>query len=126
MHKVFLTMALAGTMIAVAACEREQTEQQQSAPATATETGSEQPEAAVEQRHTIRGRVTAINQEAAEVTIDHEPVESLNWPAMIMPFPVRDASMLDGISVGDRVTFLVTENESGEYVIEEIRQDEAP
>lgn len=126
MQKSLPMIAMASAMLLIAACDRDQTEEQQANRPAGTETMQQQPEAAVEQQHTIRGRVTAIDLDAAEITVDHEPVESLNWPAMIMPFPVRDSTLLEGIEVGDQVTFIVKENEHGEYVIQQINEDIAP
>ena len=32
-------------------------------------------------------------------------IETLEWPAMTMPFTVRDAAAVPGIKAGDRVAF---------------------
>lgn len=53
--------------------------------------------------YSATGNVTAISGD--RVTIAHGPVEGLGWPAMTMTFTAGDPTMLQGVSVGDRVTF---------------------
>ena len=48
--------------------------------------------------------VTAIDVETSKITLDHEPVVELDWPAMTMGFGIKpDASK--NLAVGDEVTF---------------------
>jgi Cu/Ag efflux protein CusF len=49
------------------------------------------------------GTVIAVGEES--LTIDHEPIEALGWPAMTMMFGVEDAAMTESIQAGDRVEF---------------------
>lgn len=53
------------------------------------------------------GVVEDIRRETATVQINHEEIPDF-MTAMSMPLTVRDASMLDSISVGDQVEFQVT------------------
>lgn len=53
--------------------------------------------------YSAAGSVTAIAGD--RVTISHGPVEGLGWPAMTMAFQADDPAMLQGVAVGDRVTF---------------------
>jgi Cu(I)/Ag(I) efflux system membrane fusion protein len=39
------------------------------------------------------------------VTLSHEPVPALKWPAMTMAFTLADTNLARGIKVGDRVSF---------------------
>ena len=55
--------------------------------------------------HTATGTVESISGD--QVTVAHEPIETLQWPAMTMAFPVQDAAVLSGIKPGDRVSFVV-------------------
>lgn len=50
------------------------------------------------------GTVTAIDNEAGTITIEHGPVPAVDWPAMTMAFEA-DAASRQGIAVGDEVTF---------------------
>jgi Cu(I)/Ag(I) efflux system membrane fusion protein len=56
------------------------------------------------------------------VQLDHEPIPSLKWPSMTMPFAVADRKSLAGIKPGDTVEFEVRAqpNPEGYYVIEKI------
>jgi Cu(I)/Ag(I) efflux system protein CusF len=51
------------------------------------------------------GVVTAIDAAGGTVSLDHEPIAAINWPAMSMQFTAEDPAMLQGLAVGDRVTF---------------------
>ncbi|MBJ7413588.1 MAG: copper-binding protein [Phenylobacterium sp.] len=51
------------------------------------------------------GVVKKLDAKAGTVTIDHGPIKALNWGAMTMPFKVADASLLNGLKVGAKVTF---------------------
>lgn len=49
------------------------------------------------------GDVTAVSGQ--QVTISHGPVEALGWPAMTMGFKAAAPKLLQGINVGDPVSF---------------------
>ena len=51
------------------------------------------------------GTVTAIDAAAGTVSLDHEAIAAINWPAMSMQFTTEDPAILQGIAVGDRVSF---------------------
>ncbi len=51
------------------------------------------------------GTVTAIDAAAGTVTLNHGPIAAIEWPAMTMQFTAEDSAMLQGIDVGDSVTF---------------------
>lgn len=63
------------------------------------------------------GVVTAIRAE--EVTLRHEPIASLNWPAMSMRFRAQSPALLEGLAVGDQVRFRLQTAGDG-YVIDQI------
>ena len=50
------------------------------------------------------GTITAIDEEAGTITIDHEPVPAVDWPAMTMAFEADDA-LRQQVAVGDDVAF---------------------
>ncbi|MDB5463003.1 MAG: hypothetical protein JWP23_1392 [Phenylobacterium sp.] len=64
-----------------------------SMPASATKTG----------RGT--GVITEIDPKAETLTIKHEPVASLGWPAMTMSFRAVPPSLLKGLKVGQKIGF---------------------
>ena len=53
--------------------------------------------------YSAAGEVTAIA--GNQVTISHGPVEGLGWPAMTMSFGAGSPETIEGVSVGDRVSF---------------------
>jgi Cu(I)/Ag(I) efflux system protein CusF len=63
-----------------------------------------------------RGVVRAVNVQEGSVTIAHEPMPALGWPAMTMAFRVRSADMLTGLAVGARVHFVLA-NDNGRPVV---------
>jgi Cu(I)/Ag(I) efflux system protein CusF len=51
------------------------------------------------------GVVQAIDTEAQTLTIAHEPIESLGWPAMTMAFQVAGPELLNRAEIGDKIEF---------------------
>ncbi len=51
------------------------------------------------------GTVTAVDAAAGTITINHEPIAAISWPAMTMQFTAENPSILQGIAVGDHVAF---------------------
>lgn len=67
-----------------------------------------------------KGVVTAIDLKTGSITIKHEPIASLKWPAMTMTFKAESAALLDGITVGEKVDFELTSH-LGKPIITAIR-----
>ena len=57
------------------------------------------------------GVVTEIDAAQAMITLKHEPIPSLGWPTMVMPFRVKPPSLLAGLKVGQTVAFDTREAE---------------
>ncbi|MBI3439085.1 MAG: copper-binding protein [Proteobacteria bacterium] len=51
------------------------------------------------------GVVTQIDADAGTVTFDHQAIAAIGWPAMTMQFHAEDPAVLQGIAVGDHVSF---------------------
>lgn len=51
------------------------------------------------------GVVKAVDAKAGTVTIAHEPIGALGWPAMTMPFRVASPVLLGKVAVGSKVQF---------------------
>lgn len=49
------------------------------------------------------GQVTAIAGD--QVTISHGPIQGMGWPAMTMTFRAGSPEMVQGVTVGDQVSF---------------------
>lgn len=69
-------------------------------------------------KHHASGIIKSIDWTNTAVTIAHDPVESLHWPAMTMNFKVVDAAMLHAVKPAQRIDFGLTQEPSGGYVIE--------
>ena len=59
------------------------------------------------------GVITAIDARAGTVTVKHEAIADVGWPAMTMTFTAKPASVLNGAKVGERVRFGVSLSDAG-------------
>ena len=59
----------------------------------------------------LNGRVVAVDVANQQVTLEHDAVTELNWPAMTMPFKVADAKLLQGLQPGQTIMAMFTVNE---------------
>lgn len=53
--------------------------------------------------HQTTAVVKSVDTTNGKVTLAHDPVKSLNWPAMTMGFAVKDKMLLDQFAVGKKV-----------------------
>jgi Cu(I)/Ag(I) efflux system protein CusF len=65
------------------------------------------------------GIVRKVDAAQGKVTLQHEPIESLGWPAMTMAFHVKDGHLLAGLEAGRKVHFAFVQQGS-QYVITSI------
>jgi Cu(I)/Ag(I) efflux system protein CusF len=70
--------------------------------------------------HEGAGVVTAIS--GSEITLRHEPIASLNWPAMTMTFQAQSPGLLEGLAVGDHVRFRFQESGSAHVIDQIVKQ----
>jgi len=77
-----------------------------------------------EANHKGRGSVTHVDPQKGSVELDHEPIASMQWPAMKMGFTVADKRELAALKPGDVVQFELRPqpDQDGNYVIEGIRK----
>ncbi len=61
-----------------------------------------------------RGRVEALTAES--ITISHEPIPAIGWPAMTMTFKLDPPALAKGMKVGDRVAFGFEQRPAGPVV----------
>lgn len=66
------------------------------------------------------GVVKSADAKKGTVTIAHEPVESLNWPAMTMTFKAKDKAMLDQVKPGAKVEFSFVQS-GKDYIVTDIK-----
>ena len=71
------------------------------------------------------GEVTAVDPVAGTVTIDHGPIEALEWPAMTMTFAAPGVD-LGAITQGERVEFELRQTGPMEAMVISIAPEPAP
>ncbi|BCT67783.1 efflux RND transporter periplasmic adaptor subunit [Nitrosospira sp. NRS527] len=67
------------------------------------------------------GSIKEMDWAHATVTIAHDPIVSLDWPAMTMDFRAGDPALLQSLKPGQKVDFEIVEESAGEYVIVRIQ-----
>lgn len=70
--------------------------------------------------HKAVGVVTALDAKAATVTLAHEPVKTMNWPAMSMTFSIHDKALFDKLAEGRKVEFEFAQ-EGKVYVVKAVK-----
>jgi len=55
--------------------------------------------------HKGTGTVAKVDAEKGRVSINHEPISSMKWPAMTMDFGVKNKALLEEVKPGDKVEF---------------------
>ena len=70
--------------------------------------------------HKAVAMVKKVDTKAGTVTLDHEPVKTLNWSAMTMTFKVADKSLLDKMTEGKR-TEVEFKQVGKDYVITSVK-----
>ncbi len=70
------------------------------------------------------GIVEAVTSDG-KLTLSHDPIPELSWPAMTMDLPVRDLD-LEAVPVGVLVAFDLVKGDGGLYDIVAVRSAEAP
>ena len=129
MNRLF-PVALACGALLLSACEREPTPapdaMQPQPPADQPQLPADaaDPTAPImvppEAVHSTTGNVIAADPDAGWVTINHDPVDTLDWPAMRMNFEVEDRRQLLPLSTGERVRFTFYRAGDNRYVIRDI------
>lgn len=67
-----------------------------------------------------RGKVVAI-QKSHGITLAHEPIPALKWPAMTMEFGVASPDVVKGIAPGDNVAFRLVQR-GNKYVVTQLEK----
>jgi Cu/Ag efflux protein CusF len=65
------------------------------------------------------GEVRKIDKAQAKITLRHGEIKHLEMPPMTMVFRVKDAKLLDGLAIGDKVSF-AAERLDGQYVVTQV------
>jgi Cu(I)/Ag(I) efflux system protein CusF len=72
------------------------------------------------QIHTATGVVKATDLAKSTVTVAHGPVASLNWPAMVMTFAVKDKTLFDKLTIGNKVSIEFLQ-QGADYVVTHVK-----
>jgi protein SCO1 len=89
-----LTIALA-CVFGLTSCNKKSTE-------TNTQTTQQQPDAGVK-RYQLTGRVIAVDKPNKSLTVDGDDIPGF-MSAMQMPYDVKDPSLMDKLSPGDKIS----------------------
>lgn len=114
MKKIAIPLILAATLSASAVFAQQQVD------ANKTQSKAQKPTTEVQMTHKAVGVVRAINAQAGALTLEHEAINSLNWPPMTMGFRVQDKALLDKLVVGQKVSFELIQGAKG-YVVTAIK-----
>lgn len=71
--------------------------------------------------HQTKAVVKAVDRTDGKVTLAHEPVKSLNWPAMTMVFSVNDKALFDNLPVGKKVEIEFIQ-QGPDYVVTAVKE----
>jgi Cu(I)/Ag(I) efflux system periplasmic protein CusF len=82
--------------------------------------GKEMNKGAPTTGHTGHGVVRSVNTVDGIVTLAHEPIKTLGWPAMTMAFKVQNRQLLDRIKPGNSVEFTLVPA-GKDYVVTSLR-----
>lgn len=67
--------------------------------------------------HAGTGSITRVDARSGALEMRHDPIASLGWPGMVMPFAVKDKALLQGLKVGDPVAFDLVKADGGFLVV---------
>jgi len=70
--------------------------------------------------HVAMAVVKKADPKAGTVTLAHEPVKSMNWPAMTMAFKVKNKMLFDQLTEGKKVEVEFVQDGKG-YVITKVK-----
>ena len=102
MLKFMKIIALVTTIAALSACSKNEASEQKKADAPMEQMNKESSTATTAQ---AVGVITAIDTKENILTLNHEAIPAIKWPAMTMGFKVADPALLSGLTVGDKVDF---------------------
>lgn len=67
------------------------------------------------------GEVKKIDPAQGKVTIKHGEIKNIDMPAMTMVFRAKNLTLLNGLAVGDQVTF-EADKVDGQYIVTAIKK----
>lgn len=82
--------------------------------------GADTPAAQKSVGHQAQGILEAINDDGT-VSITHDPITALKWPAMTMDFALANSSLVGDIQPGSKISFEIVERGEGEWVVTKLQ-----
>jgi Cu(I)/Ag(I) efflux system periplasmic protein CusF len=71
--------------------------------------------------HAAEGDVKKLDLAQGKVTIKHGEIKNIDMPAMTMVFRAKNVTLLNGLAVGDQVTF-EADKVDGQYLVTAIKK----
>jgi len=77
-------------------------------------------------RYPFEGKIISVNQDKKQLVVSHSDIPGF-MPAMVMPFNLKDANALNGLSKGDEITATLVVNSSESWLenLRVVRQNNA-
>ncbi|WP_428406750.1 efflux RND transporter periplasmic adaptor subunit [Hyphococcus sp.] len=66
------------------------------------------------------GVVKTVSPAEKKITVAHDAIPEIGWPAMTMDFPVSDSMDLAAVPTGRRIAFLIRETGDSRYVVDAV------
>ena len=66
------------------------------------------------------GEVRKVDKEAGKITIKHGEIKHMEMPGMTMVFSVKEKALLDKVEAGQKIQFIVTQD-NGRMIVTEIK-----
>ena len=63
------------------------------------------------------GKILSIDYQKRKVMLDHQSIEALNMPSMIMDFSLDKTVDITRLKVNDTINFALVKNTNGDYSI---------
>ena len=82
--------------------------------------GDKAKKSAQTKSHNGVGVVKSVDSDKGTVSIAHEPVTSMSWPAMTMTFKAKDKAMLEHVKPGAKVEFSFVQS-GKDYIVTKIK-----
>lgn len=109
MNKTLMMTAIAALSVALSGCDKKAEAPKADAPKMAATADAMSNMAMPEGTKVGKGTgtVTAVDAATGKITLDHEAIAAVGWPAMKMGVSAKP-DLLKGIAVGDKVDFDLT------------------
>lgn len=102
MLKFMKVMTFVAIVVVLTACSKNEASKQATSEAPMEQMSKDTTTAVSAQ---AVGVITAIDTKENLLTINHEAIPAIKWPAMTMGFKVADTALLNGLVIGQKINF---------------------